>query len=355
MIYNSSHNHLALNEATLKELKTMTASISYCRHTHIKIVIGTEFHNSSLKNKLVRSEHPVFNLDCKQLIRLLKECRTPTEKYLASTALLVKSGLFDTSHYGLHLDSRNFAIVERELMKILTPLVNYINTAVEMRVELPTLVISPDNCESGSMIKNYFRTIGNRLEAYYTSLIPHHNRKSNALAMDDEIELERDLIKILSGYSLKATRYSPRTGKWAIKQMRIKNADITEQQLVTISHYLNNPTLERLNIDTLKSVIVLAKESLPYEDSDRANSLMVIRHLEAKLETINNINASLGFITLEEESSYNKDALMRYTTKTKVTDSITINNTVKVVVTNPNPSGMTALDRMRAKFATTSI
>jgi len=349
----STTSLLALNEQSLKSLKAITASISYCRHTHIKIVMGTEFHNCKLKHKLFKSEHWVFQCSAYEIIELLSASKTPTEKYLCTVALLVTSGLVDTSRCALHLDTKEFRVIEKEMMQVLKPLLTYMNTKPDLQIELPTFMVAVDNCENPCFLKEFLKTVRKRLQLFYGGGLESMQTKAERQAgmLEDEIEHERKLVAILSDYSPRASRYNARTGKWAIKQMQIKNPDITEEQVEVIKHYLNNPTLESLDTTVLKEVTKLCKESLPYDEGMREQSLLIIKHLESKLRTINDINASLGFIVLENELVHNEAANISYTTKSKVSNDVIYNTTKIVKITNSNPQGLTALDRAKAKFA----
>ncbi len=348
MFYSQPTQH---DTETLKTLKEISATISFCHHTNIKIAVGTHFHNSSIKNKLVRNSHPVFGLSPLELITLLSESRTPTEKYLAVTALLVNTGLISTKRCGLYLESeKEVNKIFKALVRVIKPLSKYIRTENHHKLDLPTLIISRDNNTSGSRIALYLKEVSKQLHLYYGDN-PLTAQEKKREKLEDELALEVELNRILNTYHLKGSKYTPKLGQWAIKQMHIKNEDLTGTQADTIRHYLNSTNLDRLNVGTLQKVIKIAKASLPYEDDNREQSLLVIRHLEAKLETIHNIVASLDFITVKEEEQHNKGANVKYTTKTKVSD-MSFHNNVVVKVSNNKPTGDSPLARMLNKFKT---
>lgn len=336
----------------LRTLREVTATISYCYHTNVKIAVGTHFHNSSVSKRLVKSTHPVFALEPLDLITLIAESKTPTEKYLSTAALLINSGLLNTSRCGLYWQESDVEKVFKALIRIIKPLTQYFTTGNKHQLTLPTLMISRENNTSGDRVAIYLKEISKQLHLYYGNN-PLSVREKNREKLEDELALELELNKILNAYNLRSSKYTPKLGQWAIKQMRIKNDELTSTQVEGIRHYLNSTNLDRLSVGTLQKVIALTKNSLPYDDDVREQSLLVIRHLEAKLETIHNIVASLDFITIADEEQYNRGANVKYTTKTKVQD-MTFKNNVVVKVANTKPIGESPLARMLNKYKATT-
>lgn len=325
-----------------KKSSALSASISYCRHCNVKIVIGTEFSNSPELNEIKR-EHPAFGLHPLQLVSLFSKAKTPTEKYISAVALLVKLKLIDTTDCGLILEQKESYKVEKQLAGMLTTISNWLNQKI--KVSLPTLKISEDNNTKGSNIVEFLKEVNSTLESkcgVFASL----TKKVNETKLDDEIELERDIRRILETYHLsnKNKKYNPKLGKWAVKELKA-NTTFTSEQESLLLHYLNTDKVERLHTDILRKLINFCKNNLSYEEHNRTQSLLVIRHLEARLEHINKVSESLGFIILQEEESKNTKGQMTYKTKTKVKEVMSVRKVV-----NRKPTGETALDRLKAKF-----
>lgn len=339
------------NKSTVKNLKGMTCSVSYCKHTSVKVAIGTSFHNiknAKLKNILATTEHPVFNISPYDLLKVIESAKTPTEQYLVSISFLVNTGFLNTNNCGLNLDSLEVDKYYPHFINLIPLIMQFSREKEEGILKkkdrkdhdiLPVYKVSTINCESGSQLKQYLKLLYSQIDSLLMGGMPI---VKDEFMLDDEIALEQEIKKILSNYKVSHKLYSEKLGQWALRSISIHNDDVTPQQLKAFKYYLNAP-VNKLREEVLRQIIKEIKDLLSYEDADRENSLLVIRHLEAKLETICDFNDKLGFITLEAEISKNEGALIQYETRTKVTDNF-------AVVVNRKPSGDSALERLRNKF-----
>jgi hypothetical protein len=334
-----------------------TATVSYCKHTATKLVVSTSFKNSrtATKHNLISSEHNIFALPLAVIYDICGECTTPTEKYIAMTAYLVKLGVISTRDMPLQLedtDMTKVAPVFREFAILTQSLISDARRVREFKDTIPMMLVNEGT--NGTTLKQHLRYCISVVEAsrlaQYTTQI-QRELASSGMSLDriadiyEQADSETEMMDMLRGYKSKNSRYSKQLGAWAVKQI-IANTDYNSRVIEAIRNAIFK-SIDDLEVEPLKRIIVLVKEGLTYEDHEREQALLVVRMLESKLEDMLSISYSFGFVRIEKEVSRNTSANVKYDTRTKV---ININSTV----TNRNPTGATALDRLRNKFKVAS-
>jgi hypothetical protein len=345
-----SHTTVVQRTSNKDLLRKYTATTSYCQHTGIKIVIGTEFQNSSLRGRFLPTEHPVFTLSAPKLIALVLEMQhkaNPTEQHLLLIATLNKLGLI--VHHAPFMvdtaDTTNGKVWDAFIPLVLTH--NAFTSNAKPIPALPLLAISEDT--TGADILTYIKTITADLNSYIVTPV-----LSKADRLGDELDLERELKSLLSSYnrSKVSKAYNAKLGRWALKVL-MDTANISDEQYRQVEVCLFSKNAHRLSSDILRSSVGLLKSIMPLSTSTRTNSLLVIRHIESKLEELGAVTADFGFTILEDEdASIKGEHGITYTTRTK-----SVPRLVSTLVAATSPivtDGMTALERLAAKFGRTS-
>lgn len=317
---------------TTKVGSTFSGQVSYCKHTHIAIVLTNSFQFGATRGEFIAAEHPVFHADTKWLERtyltmMRKECGTTTEKYLLVTAMLRAYGLLDTSRCGLHLGSEEFYRVWDAFGALMTEFGESIR-ASKLPKFVATYVVSENNASSGRALACYLKELQAELHHNYAVITAGKlPAKTSKQMLDDEIELEQELKRILNSNSGK---YLPKHGKAACLELgRLEH--IGDAQVNLVRKYLFAEDFDKLHTGVLRQVIDICANGLDFTDNfTRVRNLLVMRHLEAKLETILNIEKDAGFILLEMEAG--KADTIKYQTRTKVTETSKI-ETVRVAST----------------------
>lgn len=353
-----------MNNSNSSNSSNTTAMISYCKHTATKLVASTSFKNSRTASKynLVPSEHGIFALALPVIYDIFSEVQTPTEQYIAMTAYLVNLGVVSTRDMPMTLETNDLVKVLpifKQLAVITLSIVSDRKRLARLRDEVPMLMVNDST--NGKSLKDHLKYCISIIEASSISrycTVLQKELSDSGMALDRIADLysvadaESELVMALASYRTNSTvnaRYSRRLGAWAIKQIIANTEDddtYNSKVIEAIRNAIFQPT-DNLDADQLKKIILLVKEGLTYEDHEREQSLLVVRMLESKLEDMLSISFAFGFVTVEKETSKNTGAGMKYETRTKI---------VSVVnpVTNRNPEGKTALERMRNKFKTAS-
>ena len=284
-------------------LSKYTATTTYCQYTGIKLVIGTEFQNTNLKGKFLKQSHPIFSVPTPQLLKVLASYSklNPTEKYLLTIAFLKSLDLLESSA-PLAWNEETLLAVEPTFMALLRCYNRYTTNHSHALPLLPTLRITDDNSNTPTVFKSFLSTVINSIEAASFSSIRVSTSDDDDYKMNDELELEQQLKKIVDNYDRAARpkAYNSKLGKWAIKQLKIVAPTLDSHKLASISYYIQCDSLA-LNDELLKEYITLLSDVLPMGEYERERSQLVIRHLKSKLEDINKDLEDYGFVILEEE------------------------------------------------------
>ena len=307
--------------------RKFSGTLSYCQHTHIKLVMSDHFSRTRINGAAVLSEHPVFNLSLHDLINLwVRESLTVTEKYLASTALLVKINVINTTGKdccGLHIDENEFAKYE-QIFNELVVTYGY-QLATHTHWSLTNLRITPEIASSGKRIKHHIENIIEQVESLLLEEgISQQLSKRNCTGaddLDDAVEFEAQLRKSLQQYNQRT--YSSKLGQWAIRQLQSLSHDtISSDEIEVVQFCLNAPDI-KLRDTLLKQSIELLKSNLDFMHNDSRNkAVLVVRHLQHKLESIYKEAEEMGFIILDTDIDAGRGTGVNYTTKTRVKSEI---------------------------------
>lgn len=342
-------------------LRSISATISYCRHTNTKLAISTSFLSSRTAHKAgaIASEHPLFSLPLPTIHDIYQESSTTTERYISMVAYLVGVGVVTTRETGLHLETHELdkvLPVFRHFLYITLPLIHDAKALERATSRWPVLVISNENRTSGGVLKDHLQHCIDILEASdicLTKLVSlRHASAEEALSQEladlwDNADEERRVRRMVAQGAVASKKYTPKIGQWALKKVRSNDFEsaISEEQLDSLRYHLNAPA-EKLLESNLRQCIAILKDYLGYEDYERTKSLLVIRHLECKLEDIVSAKADYGFVIAEVEESRNEKGLVSYDLRTasKALEG------AKAKVVNRRPVGSSALARMMNKF-----
>lgn len=316
------HNNLP------KSMKHITASISYCHHTGTKIAVGTSFKNCPELTKFIRAEHGIFSplLPLGTAIKIYGRSATTTERYIAMVAVLVKAKIIDTTEMGVILEGQQVEFLRPAFESLLAVL----NQCLAFRYTAPidTLLIDSQNQCAFKRIQTQIKETAQALDsrnfaAGGSKMLPVDSKQSRQIALDDEIELEKELAQILSGYTSLGTddgttiKYSKELNRWT--RRALNRSDMTDEQITVTMRILNtNP--DELRTGTVEAILTTVRESLCYDDEvSRRNSAVVIRHLEYKIELQLACLYQSGFVSevIAEEVQDDLTAT-KYLTKTKV-------------------------------------
>lgn len=328
-----------------KNMKTISASISHCHHTGTKLAMGTSFNNCPELMAFVKSQHPIFeeSLPLATTLRVYSKAATTTERYIAMTAILVKSGIINTVAYGLHLNTEQVNFLRpcfEVLVAVLNQAMNY-----PYKTGIDTLKLDSETCLDHKRLITHIKECTQVIDsATYaaggTKLVHLDDRTTKQLKLDDELELERELSKVLSGYSTTSgNKYTSQLNKWT--RRTLQRSEMTEEQ-VTMTMRILNTSPDQLRSGTIEAMIDTVTENLYYDDEiSRRNSAIVIRHLRYKIELQQACLYKNGFIAevVAEEVSSDK-SLVNYVAKTKAREDIAVAAISK--------SNSPALERMRA-------
>lgn len=344
--YNTTRTYNNTTPLPSSMTKDFSGSMSYCRHTNIKVVIGTEFHNSSFRSRAVKAQHWIFDLGALDILRLYKEAKTPTERYLSSIAILHSVGLVDTTRYSFHIDNAEVVDkIRRGINRMVEALHNYIINDNNLEIVLPSFIVTADN-DNGKTLYSFLETIAIQLNASYGSGLAGAKATAKLHTLEEQ-ELAEELRRI-ANTPVFAKKYTTAVGAWAIKEIKHKMPDMSQDSLDKIRHYLNTSKVETLEEDALAVLTKRIGDWLPYDNATaKRNSLLVIEHLKARLNAKRDITEALGFITTKEQEQYlaGPDVIVKErvakTTQYKEVDR---------KVTNTAPAGSSPLERLRNKF-----
>lgn len=313
---------------TTPPLTTMTAALSYCKHTGVKLAISTTFANcpTAHKHNIVALEHPIFGLALPVRYAIYSESKTPTERHVAMVAILVGLEVLDTTRQPVMLESHEVDALHlqfREFLNLTSALIHDSKKLAAMR--LPMLRTGRDTPVNGERIKTHIDWCGEIVEAseagYFATRIKMEGRRTGydvdqVLDLYDSADDERALVAMLSAKPSKTiTASRGKLNGWAMKSIK-RNTEYSQDQLDFIKYHMHT-TSDQLLVDNLRSAIKLTKAGLTYEDYEREQSLLVIRMLESKLEEVLEVEQSYGFVDLEDMETSNDSATITYTTKTK--------------------------------------
>lgn len=360
----TSTNHQdSLSTIRMRAMEKYSATTSYCCHTGIKLVIGTEFQNSFLKGKFIKHEHWIFSLDTPRLLRLLGthlHSKIDSERYLVLVAVLIKLKVVNTERSPLFLDTPQLTALEKPFLKLLKAWHALVKQGIGLPPKLPTIMIDPDSCDNVVMLKEAIKNTTGVLTDY----LWQHGMGAKAEERDlektcySQLNSEKEFKKAMQNYSTKATsiKYSNAVADWVIRYLKAEHTDTSDDTLKSLNYYFKVEAT-RLDDKVLKAHITLLKEILPFCDEFRLKSNAAIRHLTAKLEDVYTSLKNYGFLLVEEEevtvgnTGKYKGQGVTYTTKTKITEA----EGLKVVPPAMRSTGgkTTAIARMMAKFGKT--
>jgi hypothetical protein len=365
----------SITQADKKEIKQQllsdySATTSYCQHTGVKLVIGTEFQQTSLRGKFLKHEHPIFSLSTNRLFKVIgqsfNKCN-PTEKYLLMVAFMrqittntsgTKQPILDTSKHPLLLEE-NVVIKLSESFYYLVKAYEGLSRSNQPLPVLPVYRVDFELSQNASALIAFVKRVTNLLDQASNSWIKPEATTTEKL--DDEIQLEQQLKKILNNYN-SASRpkaYSSKLGKWAVKQLVIVAPHLKDDKIASISYYIQCTSLN-LDEELLKEYIGLLSDVLPMDEMHREMSLLVITHLKSKLSNIYKELENYGFDLIEDEeivigtreATEDKEAIAGIKVKSKRVVSNRGQAPAKIVPTSNRQTfgAGDALSRMMAKF-----
>lgn len=304
-----------------------SGTLSYCRHTHLKLVMSDHFSRTRMNGAAVLSEHPVFNLSLHDLINLwVRESLTTEEKYITSTALLVKINAIDTTGKdccGLHMEDSEYEQYEQIFHELV---VSYgYQLVTHMHWNLTSLRITPEIASSGKRIKHHIENIIEQIQSLLLEegISQQLSRRScnGSEDLDDAVEFEAQLRKTLQQYNKRT--YTNKLGQWAIRQLQALSHDtISSDEIEVVQFCLNAPDI-KLRDTLLKQSIELLKANLDFMHNDSRNkAVLVVRYLQHKLESIYKEAEEMGFIILDTDIEAGRGTGVNYTTKTRIKSDI---------------------------------
>lgn len=363
--HNSNWTRNRINNGEITDYRKLPLSVrhnysgqvSYCQHTHIKLVTSDLFSRTRLSSSAVIAEHPVFQLTPSTLMKTwLGESLTTTEKYLISTAFLVRIGAITTTDKdccGLHITDKEFAKYEQIFHELVTS-VGY-QIVLHPQWRLLQLRITPEVADSGTRIKHHIENLLEQIQ----SLLLEEGISSQLAArstcsggdLDDAVEHEAQLRKLLQSYTIKS--YNAKLGQWAVRQLQSLSHDsISSVEIEVVQFCLNAPD-GKLRDTLLKQSIDLLKTHLDFVNDDSRNkAVLVVRHLQHKLEQIYKEVETLGFITLDIDIEAGRGTGVNYSAKTKVKSELQLS--LKKAIRDKQASGADnsgALARLRERIA----
>lgn len=313
----NSNKAKALSKELKRELLAdYSATVTYCRHTGIKLVIGTEFQQTALRGKFLKHEHPIFSLVPNKLLTLISKsfnsCNT-TEQYLLMVAFikLIKSAstnssdtpnsILDTSNCPLLLEEAEVTQLGKSFYYLVKSYKQLVGNHRPLPL-LPTFKVTAELSTDISALVAFIKRVTTLLEQASFYYEPASYELTNAEKLDDELALEKQLGSILNNYSStkKSKGYNSRLGKWAIKQLVIVAPHLDDDKIASIAHYIQSDSLN-LDDEILKEYINLLEDVLPMEELEREQSLLVIAHLKSKLDVIYKCLEDYSFVLLEDE------------------------------------------------------
>ena len=310
-----------------KRMQSITASISYCHHTNTKLALGTSFTNCHELTSFIKAEHPLFSthLPLATAIKIYGKAVTPTERYIAMIAVLVKAKVIDTTECGVILETQQVEFLRAAFETMIAVLNQCL--AFRYRAPMDTLYIDAENQCNFKRIMCQIKEATQSLDssnfaAGGTRLVARDDKQTKQIKLDEEIELEKELSKILSGYTTIAKgdgtslKYSKELNRWT--RRALNRSDMTDEQ-ITVTMKILNTSPDVLRTGTVEAILPTIKDSLCYDDEiSRRNSAIVIRHLEYKIELQMACLHKGGFITeIVSEEVQNDVAATKYITKTK--------------------------------------
>lgn len=333
-----------------------TATVSYCQHTGIKIIIGTEFQQTFLRGKFIKANHWVFDIGSHKLHKLLAnkfDKYTDSERYLLLVAYLKSLGALDTSTSPLLLDGVAVDKLQPKVFKLLAAHRTLIAKGYKLPA-LPVYKVVNEDCDDVVPLLHWVQLLVDTIESASFSITLTGQEKLS-IKLDDELELEQELSKILNNYNAasKTAKVSKQLGKWTIRQLKLVAPQLTENELRSIYYYIlcNNTTLDE---ELLHKYIALLNDVMPLDELNRERTLTVITHLKSKLNMIYKDLENYGFDLLEEdELLIGSDKSKSIKLKSKKIKSSKGSEVIKPVtrtsITTPTNT-LSALDRMLAKF-----
>jgi hypothetical protein len=320
----------ATHSGVPKCFQTLTTSLSFCKHTNTKLVVGTSFHNSQILAKFISSEHPIFSKELPLLsaIEIYLDSKTPTEQYVSMVAVLVKSRLLDTSRCGLMLDTKAINYLSASF----TELVAVLSQAarIDFKVHIAPLVITPDIESDAGRLKTHIKEAAAYIDsATYAAggkrIVQEDAATTKALKLDEEIALERELNGILNNYSAPANsnKYTPELNGWT---RRVLSRGELNTEQVTMMMRILNTSPDSLRTGTIEKVLPILETNLEYaDDLSRRNSAIVLRHLKYKLELQLACMYKHGFIAdIVAEEIRSDKTLTTYVAKTRIEEDAAI-------------------------------
>lgn len=286
-----------------------TSTTAYCKYTGIKVSIGTEFHNTVLRNTMLATVHPIFAAKEGTILKAIvdsvrsKQPPTPTEQHLLCIAYLHKAGYIYSTPATEHkpcpiiLDwsTSKAPKLWRAFLRLVQVRTEYTANHKEIanRVQLNPFqeITIPD-------LQAFIVEATSQYTVY--SSMPRTTKSDNRL--DDDIALEREVRSILDHFDKQITKnkYSGAVGKWCIRTLE-EDPSISTEQVAQVKYALFQDNIDRISVDLLESSMRLLKDVLPMDSMCRINSTLCVRYLAAKLERLNVYASNFGFVILEEE------------------------------------------------------
>lgn len=286
-----------------------TGTVAYCKYTGVKVCIGTEFHNTVLRNTMLATSHPIFQASESTLLKTIidstrsKQPPTPTEQHLLCVAYLYKAGHIHTTPateknpVPLVLDWTTTKAPKT--WKNFLKLVQLRTSSMASRKENPNKVKLNPFIEMELVDLNAFLV---QAQTQYNSFSISPRTVNSDTRLADEISLEREVRAVLDNFDAQNTKnkYSASVGKWCVRVLQ-EDPSITEEQVTAIKYALFQDNIDKISGALLTNSMKLLKDVLPMDSMNRINSTLCVRYLASKLERINVYAANFGFVILEEE------------------------------------------------------
>lgn len=286
---------------------------TYCKYSGIVCAVSPAFSTTTFSNKFYKAQHPVLDLAPTSLLKLAAECAklghdsvTNEEKHLLLVAYLKSVGLL---HFlPDHINQRTQPLVldwtSTQSPKLWRTLLEFIRDYSQAQQnnsfipEIPQLVVGgSEQVTIGKCIQYLIEAV--RSIKVYSGL---GRTLTKAEKLDDELSLEQEIKNMLRSYDSASNKlkYSPAIGKWCVNYL-LEDPSVSLPEVEAIEKALALKDLYRVKADWLRKVLSLMKNILPMDTANRVNSLLCVKQIQTKLETLGVLNSNSGLIILGEE------------------------------------------------------
>ncbi len=279
---------------------------SFCKYSGVVLQTTNQFNNFGKlhSDTIVPSVHPVLHFGLQKLITYA--CHKPaeklsaTERHILAVAMLRHTGaikiLFPITDKTLKA-STTISIFD-ELVQFSIMLNNRWPLWEQLLPKIPHIAITKENYDTVNLATWLVEILVPAMKQLTSSVngFIHGVTIGPNVDLDGPADFESQLKQDLDHWNArkKRTRYHVNIGHWAIDKLEKALGPIDLKVKQELKFYLNSPPEKIRRIKRLIEIRELFKTVLPLDESNRLNTLLILRNLDAKIEYHNDIAVMFG-------------------------------------------------------------